>query len=309
MAIQLKDGYTPNIDATIDSNGWNIKVTYVVTNDDFSDGMEYRILTSSIVPKRGDAYPSDALISADTVKATPINNGDDGDYINWYVEVNYKTPSDTDQEDANPLDQKASISIRSNQYTKAADKAYAPTDEVDSPSIPVQTNTQELISLTKIISNANVTIQQNTSSWNPNWTLDFENTLNDSKQSIAGISVGPKQARMLVCTASNAFDNDGNEYFVSTMEIEISKEGFNEKPLNQGFYKQDPDTADPIARVLILKKDISNETGDKGEEQIEEAWKIDENREPITGEGASYLDFQIMPSVSWKSLPIPRNFG
>ena len=87
--------------------------------------------------------------------------------------------------------------------------------------------------------------------------------------------------------------------------------------MNRGFKAETQDSAE---LYYILKKDVSGETGDTGNERIDEPAKIgakgssnaDEEasnvlNEVIVGEGADYLKFKQHKTSDWSTLNIPKD--
>jgi hypothetical protein len=314
MTIFKKDANTPNMEFSNDSNGRTLKHKIVYYTDDISEGVEYRMGTWSGIPQKGDAYQYDPNLVVSSVRCSPIDNSDeDGSFVYWYAEITYTPLSDEPNGGSDRWqDVPDRISWSGAQYEEVVEKAYAvngvSTVANGQPIGAIESTTREAIPATKFISNSFVTITTNQADFNPDWISEYENTVISKTSRIAGTGVDKGQARMLRINASNQVDGSGQDYYEITIEIEINKQGFNLKPMNRGFYKKDPDTAEPTARLLILKKDISNETGDIGDERIEEPWKLDANSNPILDETAYYLDFQVMQESPWSSLPIPSNF-
>lgn len=311
----LKSGYTPSIDAKRTVNGYEVKRQYVVEilSNETSDDMELNIINTSGLPEIGEQlsidYPS---VLCDSLSCSPADNGnDDGDFLTWYVEASFKTPTDSNGGDGavNPLDEAPVISFGATQYDRVVDKAYDSDDTEGNPTLPVENTVKDPFDPPIIVpkSNQYITIQQNISFFNPSWIVEYENTINLSSITIAGVGVSPSQARMMSIRGNNAIDSIGREYWVVSYEIEVSQEGFNKKILNSGlnFKKQG------VGKLAIKYKDIPDfipSGDDDGEDFINEPQKLLESG-AIAGDDDDpfYKEFKVYFSKSWSSLSIPSS--
>jgi len=309
----LDTGYTPQVDAKKTSDGYEIKRQYVVIVQPNETGVdvELNVLNTSGLPSIGDpvsgSYPT---VLCTDVSCSPSEGGNDGDFLTWYVDATFKTPTDDDSGDGaiNPLNEAPVVSFGATQYERVVDKAYGDGDLEGEPTVPVENTIQDPFDPPIVVpkSNQYITIQQNLSSFDPSWIIEYENTTNKSSLTIVGVRVDTDQARMMSIRGNSAIDSNGNDYWVVSYEIEVSKEGFIKKILNSGLNHK----VDSVGKVPIQYKDIPNFEGtdEEGIYFVNEPQKLLENGklvDDIANDDPFYNDFKVYFSKSWSSLSIP----
>jgi hypothetical protein len=95
MTISLKDGYTPEVESDKDADG-NITArrVYLVTAtpDEPQEGLELEVLNFPDLPDVGSIIsPNYPNVVFSKKRAEPLISGEDGDFIEWKVEVDYVT--------------------------------------------------------------------------------------------------------------------------------------------------------------------------------------------------------------------------
>jgi hypothetical protein len=308
---QLKIGYTPSLDAKLSDNGYEISRQYVVEVSEFESeqaDVELSVLNTVGIPhidqSISSSYPT---VRCTDKRCTPAISGNSGDFLTWYVDVEFKTPVDDSGEGAvNPLDEPVQFSFGSTQYEEVVEKAYGSGDPESKPRLIIQNVVGDVFDppVQSVFSNQYVSITQNLKKFNPDWVHQYENTVNATSTRIAGISVQAKQARILAIRGQNAIDANGSEYWTVGYEIEISKRGFTKQILNSGKNKTDPSTASIYSTLPITYADTGS-TGTGNEELISDPVPLTTNGDVLEGALAVYLPFDIYFPKSWSSLSIP----
>ena len=310
MAIIKKDGYTSDVTATHNGSGYQVERTYRVDNDDTTDDMEMRIVTSNVFPERGSAYSYQyptMLLKSKQAEAQETNN-----FKWWLVTLSYDTllDSDADADRAtNPTSQPAQVSSSSSLEEKLVDVAYAKEGEIsdaDEPLFPIESTTGEPFpGVSSIIPVQEKTITVNRSNYNPDWEL-LSGTINKSSIRIAGTRVKAGQAMLKSIGATNNFDENGNLYYSISMIFQIrgNKNGFMTEVMNRGYFREG------VGGKLdkIINADVTENTDDDGwDDPVTEPAKLDEDSSVISvsqrGE-AHFLVFQDKRMASWSALPI-----
>ncbi len=303
---EVLNGYNPEVSLSQDDNGYKITRTYYVENDDFSDGMEYRIVNLAGIPQSGDNYP-DAQIDLPVIsrKAEPYNNDEGGDYIYWKVTIEYGVPSDDDnggQTGAWSTDLR--FSSRSQQYEVPFEKAY---DDSGKLTVPVESTTGEpLIGVSKYDAKTLLEVSYNVGSFDVSITPTYTNSINASNVSIAGVKVQKGKGRIIDINSSLNTDGLGNTYYAMSITIEVVEDDHNIKPMNRGFMRQSAgsESLEYIIKEYIATKEVGT---DIGAERIDEPAKLDKDSNIITGDTAYYIPFKAYPSLSWNTLQIPSS--
>lgn len=313
MDISQKAGYKEPT-ARVSSSGKEIKHTLVVSNADTTDGMENRILEHADTPQYGDAYPYDDSL---TVTDVQVGQTIDDNFLQWEVEVTYGTATDDDggSEQSGNWTRNLSVSGRTQQYEVPLEAGYNAKNERYSDDgeilVPVVSTSNEPLLVAVYKANIVLDISQNVSRFDFDWMRQFKNSTNASKRKICGLDVGVGQARILDLSGSNQTDTNGNDYYATTLSIEVTDDDFIERAMNKGFWQKDPDSAGSVATKLILKKDIGEaEDGtDEGNMPVNEPVRLRLDNTPYqNGEkGANYVSFKAYPSLSWSVLNIPSS--
>ncbi len=301
---EVLNGYNPEVSLSQDDSGYKITRTYYVENDDFSDGMEYRIVNLEGIPQKGDNYP-DAEIDLPVIsrKAEPYNNDEGGDYIYWKVTVEYGVPSDDDNGGQTGLwSRDLRLTSRSQQYEVPFENAYGDTGNLD---VPVQSTTFEpLPSVTKYDAKTLLEVSYNVGSFNHSVIPSMTNSINKYNVSVAGARVQAGKGRIIDINAVSNVDGYGNRYYSVSITIEVVIEDHNIKPMNRGYMRKFPgsQSLEYIKKEAIASKNAGTDIGD---ERIDEPAKLDKDSNIITGDNAYYLNFKAYPSLSWGILQIP----
>jgi hypothetical protein len=312
MTISLKDGYTPEVESEIDADG-NItarRVYLVTAINEPQEGLELEVLGFSELPSIGDSisanYPT---VIVNKKRAEPLVSGDDGDFIEWKVDVDYVTDTSSGGFSPNPIDAAPVVSYGSIQYERTVDKAYSANDIEGEPTKAVQNSVGDPFDppLTNTVSNQYITIQHNLRNFNPDWIIQFENTTNLASTRIAGVSVEAEQARMLTIKGNSLVDPIYGDYWSVTYEIEVSKEGFIKEVLNSGFNWKDPGEINGVKK-LITYADLG-ETGENAKEFVSDPQRLNEDGTIIklVTSDSVYLPFKVLFPKDWGTLNIPRD--
>ena len=307
MAIIKKDGYTSDVTATHNGSGYQVERTYRVDNDDTTDDMEMRIVTSNVFPERGSAYSYQyptMLLKSKQAEAQETNN-----FKWWLVTLSYDTLLDTDAGGAtNPTSQPAQISSSSSLEEKLSDVAYAPEGETsgdNEATHPVESTTGERFPISSVSVVIEKTMVVNRNNYNPDWEL-LGGTINKGTIRIAGTRVEEGQSMLKSIGATNNFDEDGHLYYSISMTFQIKskKNGFIVEAMNLGYFR------DGVGGVLdtIINADVTENTeADDWDQPVTEPAKLDANSDVISvsqkGE-AHFLKYQMHRMASWSALPI-----
>jgi len=303
---EVLNGYNPEVSLSQDDNGYKITRTYYVENDDFSDGMEYRIVNLEGIPQKGDNYP-DAEMNLPVIsrKAEPYNNDEGGDYIYWKVTVEYGAPSDDDNGgQSGRWSTDLRFSSRSQQYEVPFETAY---DDKGELTIPVESTTFEpLVGVSKYDAKTLLEVSYNVSNFNVSSTPIYTNSINASNVSIAGVRVQKEKGRIIDINSTLSTDAIGNKYYAMSIAIEVVEGDHKISPMNRGFMRLFPgsESFEFIKKKLLATKENGTDIGD---ERIDEPAKLDKDSNVITGDTAYYIPFNAYPSLSWSSLQIPAS--
>ena len=316
MDIEKKSGYREPT-GTLDSNGRKVTRVYVIKNNDTSDDMELRILAELELLGIYRGAPISAAYPTIIVDTISIETTDgEVNFHQWEATVNY-VPLSTIVDPATPVsggfDTDLQVSGRIQQYEIALDKAY---DGSGKKTIPVQSTTNEpLIGLTEYRANAILDISYNIGNFDFTWLKTFPNTTNAATVTLAGTKIEKEKARILDINPQSQIAPNGDSYYRVTVSIEVTNSDFLIRPMNTGFKGA---TQDSDELYYILKKDVSAETGETGEERIDEPAKLGAADSINAAEGASnalnkvitdatadYLKFKIYKPANWNPLQIP----
>jgi len=310
MAAQLlKEGYNPELSITHDSNGEKVSRVYYVENDNYADGMEYRVLNVYGLPLYGSAYPdADSNMVVTNRRAEPYNNDEGGDFVLWKVTIEWSVPTTSTGESETGWTTNTQALARTQQYEVPFEKGY---DSSGKLNVPVQSTSYEpLIGVTKYNANLIIDLSYNVGSFDIDNLVEFKNSTNSKNESIAGIKIDKDKGRIIdISRSAKKEDTFGNNYYTVTASIEVTDTDYKIRPMNRGFMKKGDSTDDqPV--LYILKKDLaSEELGDTGLERIDEPAKLTEKNEVIVGVGAHYLEFTAYPSLNWGALQFPASEG
>ncbi len=309
MNLQITQGYNSDVTAKSTENGYEVERVYYVKNDDTSNDMEMRILTSPLLPKRGDIYSTS--FPNIKVKSVEIESPNSNNFTHWTVTVSYETSITTSDGSDNvnlddPTTHPATIDSTSTLIEKLVHKAYKMGSKDNERTIPVESTTGEPLQLSTVIPVQEKTISVNRRYYNPDWEL-LSGTINDSSIRIAGTNAEPAHAMLRQIGARNEYDNEGNLYYAITMSFQITgdADGFNTSIVNAGFNMNDGSGG----LRKILNKDVTLNSDDvDAEETILEPAKLNPANYVITEVGDIFtLLFQDKRMASWGELPIPQD--
>lgn len=291
---QIRDG-----DQTEDKR--NYTRTWQVFTNDKTDSAAV-VLAYSTIPNIKDSFPGDVQSRLVRRRAIP----DEEESMLWIVTCRYETESQIGAGEDDPTNEDPQVSFTGVQYDVVVDKAYQSGDTVGNPTRPVVNSAKDEFDppITQPESRTLVTIKQNLSGYNPLWSMEYENTINNGKITIVGIKVGATKARMVKIdaifkTSPNPNSTRDYEYYEVVYQIELNKRGYRRAIADIGFYHIDAADSNKKKHIrddkLLLISEPWKLDGDDGNLQV------DQNADP------QYIEFQTYWEASWTSLNIPRN--
>lgn len=225
-----------SITAEVDIKGWNgspylgsdtnFEVPYLVFTTDLSE-RETAILTSGVLPSRGDIHPDNAYCAAFGLKL----KRNDQQPLLWHATVTYKTDSLDDKEKEkqqypNPLDRPCEITWDAVSYTKiitATVEDYTPPGGTLIPAGTPIVNTaldpfDPPAEITDYRWVANVTKYVATV---PTWILAMRGRVNNASYTIDGVSVDAMASRLVGIRIGKRSRENGINYRELHLTIEF----------------------------------------------------------------------------------------
>lgn len=269
---------------------------FLVVTNDIEDGPAL-ILDDSAIPQLGDEHPD-----ADYMVVGERDCSVYEDDFHWLVKITYVRESGEQAGDPTQNNPRISFSTVAKEYV--ADKAYN-NDDSPPPSSPdtrgnptkaVENSAKDPFDPPLMDERRNIviTIQRNESiaEFDPEHLPEYENTLNSSSITIAGVTIAKHEGMMRSIRADKAWDTYGRAYYSVTYDIEVDRETHVRKILDRGYYELVTGKKIPIldSQGNIVQEPFKlNGGGTKALLPIEVTW----------------LSFRTKWALDWSSLDLP----
>lgn len=234
--------------------------TYRVTIDDVTD-TDVTILTAShggtTIPVLGAAHPDDG-----TAKAIQVSIAKCEDRLVWIVVVEYERPA-ADAPAADPLDDRVQIIW---DFIAYAEALYW-----DKDGAAILNSAHDRFDPSPMIDRhyPQVTIIRNEATFDPSKAEDYMDSVNSDSCTIAGLSISPRQGKVVQYGGPSALRN-GVEYYRITYRLEFNPkvwsdgQGWDRRELDQGLYKLDGGAAAEIMVGDMPTRDVQLLDGSGG---------------------------------------------
>ncbi len=168
------------------------------------------------LPQIGDVHP-------DNIDATLINvRPNCFKPLHWRAKLNYSTKGPED----NPLNDRVKIVWDSeNRQIPIEEAVNSAGDPLDPPKMRDKTRR-------KVTITANVAVV-------PTWVVDFEDVVNDVGVTIDGYDFSARQVKVGIIKISDVRERNDIEYRTLTINIDVNKETWDFRILDQGFREKD----------------------------------------------------------------------
>lgn len=261
---------------------WRVKCDS--DNDDI-----FTIAASGLLPANGDAHPNNA-----DATLRSLSGEAEKDKKNYFVvTANYSAQARTVEEEEreaqpNPLGRSAKLKWRTVKYTRAITKdkngeaiLNSAGDPFD-PPVEIQAS-HWMVDVTRNISAA------------PSWIIDYEDAINATSFYLGGLLIPARVAKLSEIEIGEQATESGVRHYPFRMSIELRRETWRLKILDQGLHYYDDDAGE-------FKR------------------AVDANMEPTAGpvlldgmggqldnpslDNAVFLDFDVFPENEFSILPI-----
>ncbi len=265
------------------------------------------VLQDSNLPLINSLHPDNVNLVCKNRSADPETDAD-----TWLVTCSYEKDTMTykpDSGEEKPWDLPPyNISYGAVGYNKVLKKAYGIDDTQGNPSTPVLNSVEDPFDppLEYVKYNNIMKFSYNKRYFTLNTIKEYQGTINKININVLDEEIEPENGRInsLAAVKIDVNDEDGDflySYYQIDVEIELSEDGFNSEPLDQGFYYLKSGTT----RTEIKLSD-AGVLGDEGEAVTEPA-KLDGSGGLVSGGGTPYyFVYRSHFPADWTTLDLPK---
>lgn len=239
---------------------------------------------------------------------------DQGSRLHWRITYTYTpekpregTPSGSTGTQRSPWHLPPEFSFDSSQYQRVVSKAYLDTETGDDategpdaePSKPIQNSAGVPFDppVQQEYGNIVIRISRNQRKFDPDSAYAYQDSINSNRLRVAGISIGKYEGRMRKISGTDAYTDDGQQFWKVSYEIEVNRRTHLREVLDAGFAEKEIDgslTAIEQAGAGGFAETVSQPSKLDGEGAA-----LDPDAEPV------YLQFRTFPARDWSYLDLP----
>lgn len=191
-----------------------------------------------------------------------------------------------------------------------ADKAYNSGDAQGTPTKPVQNSALDPFDPPLMRDRARmiISVSYNVRTFDPNTAANFQDTVNNSQITVAGIKIGYLEGRLKKIVPKKKFDSKGVEYWNIKAEILIDRETHRHRVLDQGYAYWDGGN-----KLYFSMSDIDSDIspGSAKDTQVNDPQKLDGDGGKLPGGKTAtpvYLTYCCYFPRNWSTLGLPEKY-
>lgn len=222
------------------------RVFLIVTDSKYDD--DATILASPSVVQLGATHPNNVNMWCRSRTCAQFEGS-----TYWLLTCEYSNRIEISSSD--PADDAAEITWTTEQFQIVAEKDRNGEGVLNSAGDPFDPPPM------RDFSRRVVTIRKNVQSV-PSWILDYEDAVNSAPFTVGGLTIGAEKAKMQRVDIGPAQIRNNITYYPLTFELHLSRDGWDLKPLDQGFRELDgsgdlqqilnPSDKEPVTQPALL---------------------------------------------------------